>query len=80
MWTVNEVSEISIIDFQRLAEIEAEVVILGTGASLVFPPQNLTLALINKGIGLEIMDTPAACRTYNILAGDGRKPLAGLIL
>ena len=80
MWTVSDVSEVSINDFQRLADIEAEVIILGTGSSLVFPPQSLTLPLINKGIGLEIMDTPAACRTYNILAADGRKPLAGLIL
>ena len=80
MWTVRDVSEVSINDFQRLADIEAEVIILGTGSSLVFPPQSLTLPLINKGIGLEIMDTPAACRTYNILAADGRKPLAGLIL
>jgi uncharacterized protein len=80
MWAVNEVSEVSINDFQRLAEIDAEVIILGTGPTLVFPPQSLTLPLINKGIGLEVMDTPAACRTYNILAADGRKPLAGLIL
>ena len=80
LWTVSEVSEVSIEDFQHLAGIEAEVIILGTGSSLVFPPQSVTHPLINKGVGLEIMDTPAACRTYNILAADGRKPLAGLIL
>jgi len=80
MWNVNEVSDVSINDFQRLSEIEAEVIILGTGSTLIFPPQSLTLPLIKKGIGLEVMDTPAACRTFNILAADGRKPLAGLIL
>ena len=80
VWDVNEVSEVSINDFQRLCEFEAEVIILGTGSTLVFPPQSITRPIIDKGIGLEVMDTPAACRTYNILAADGRKPVVGLIL
>ena len=79
MWSVSEVSSLNIKVFQQLAEINAEVVILGTGDSIVFPETRFTVPLINKGIGLEVMDTPAACRTYNALISDGRKAIAGLI-
>ena len=67
-------------DFAQLAAAKPDVALLGTGATLRFPPPRLTRALVEAGIGLEVMDTAAACRTYNILAAEGRKVAAGLLI
>ena len=80
LWDVNDVSALTAEHFQHLANLGAEVVILGTGAHTTFPPPPLTRPLIQNRIGLEPMPTPAACRTYNILASDGRKAVAALIV
>lgn len=66
--------------FSTLAELELEILLLGTGPKLRFPSPHLIHALAQQGIGLEAMDTFAACRTYNILAAEGRKVAAALIL
>ncbi|HRQ56004.1 MAG TPA: Mth938-like domain-containing protein [Azoarcus taiwanensis] len=66
-------------DFSRLLEWSPEVVLVGTGSRLRFPPYALLRPLIDAGIGFEIMDLPAACRTYNVLAGEGRAVLAALM-
>ncbi len=67
-------------DFAALLAHAPEIVLLGTGASLRFPHPRLTRALAEAGIGLEVMDTAAACRTFNILAAEGRKVVAALII
>ena len=56
-----------------------EIVLLGTGRRLRFPPAALTRSLAAARVGLEVMDTPAACRTYNILTGERRRVLAALL-
>ena len=66
-------------DFALLAELAPEIVLLGTGAHLRFPRPELTRALMEARIGLEVMDTGAACRTYNILAAEERKVAAALL-
>ena len=66
-------------EFAALLAYKPEVVLLGTGASIRFPHPGLTRALTNAGVGLEVMDTPAACRTYNILAAEGRAVVAVLL-
>jgi len=66
-------------DFARLAELEPEIVLLGTGSRLRFPRPELTRALTEARIGLEVMDIHAACRTYNILAAEERKVAAALL-
>lgn len=66
--------------FEMLAELQPEVVILGTGAKLQFPSPAITRALVEAKIGLEVMDTGAACRTYNILMSDGRRVAAALLM
>ncbi len=53
---------------------------LGTGNTVVFPPRELVIAMARSGIGLESMDTPAAARTFNVLAGEGRRVAAVLYL
>ena len=80
LWNVSMVSDLSSREFDRLAELPAEVVLLGTGSTLHFPDMALTRTLLEKNIGLEVMDTAAACRTYNILVSDGRSVVAALIL
>jgi uncharacterized protein len=67
-------------DFATLAALKPEVALFGTGQRLRFPHPRLTRALTDAGIGLDVMDTPAACRTFNILAAEGRKVAAGMLL
>ena len=63
-----------------LIELAPQVIVLGTGTRQVFPAPAVTRAALARGIGVEIMDTGAACRTYNILMGEGRKVVAGLMM
>ena len=66
--------------FQRLLALQPELVIFGSGARLKFVSPALYRALIEKRVGIETMDTAAACRTYNVLAGEHRRVLAALLL
>ena len=66
-------------DFAFLRTLEAEIVLLGTGARQRFPHPRLTAALARAGIGVEVMDVQAACRTYNILVAEERKVAAALL-
>lgn len=61
---------------QALLDGDPELIVVGTGWTAAFPPRALVFALARRGIGLETMDTPAACRTFNILIGEGRRPAA----
>lgn len=79
-WGPINATELGLKDFQRIADLEPEVVVLGTGAHLRFPVPATTQALIQARIGLEVMDTAAACRTYNILMGEGRRVAAALLM
>jgi len=67
-------------DFERLLQTAPEIVLLGTGAVQRFPHPRLTAPLHRAQVGIEVMDTRAACRTYNILVGEGRNVTAALIL
>jgi uncharacterized protein len=67
-------------DFARLVDDKPEIVLFGTGARIRFPRPGLTRSLVDARIGLEVMDTPAACRTFNILAAEGRRVTAALLL
>ena len=66
--------------FARLAQVDAEIVIFGSGSRIRFPRPAWLAPLIAKRIGVETMDTAAACRTYNILAQEGRKVAAALLI
>jgi uncharacterized protein len=79
-WQPRCFEEINSENIAAIADYDPEVVVLGTGARLRFPASGLTAALINRGIGVEVMDTPAACRTYNLLAADGRRVVAALLM
>jgi len=66
--------------FDELLRHGPELVIFGSGVRLRFPKPALLRALIERGIGVEAMDTAAACRTYNVLASEGRNVVAALLL
>ncbi|MEO5573854.1 MAG: MTH938/NDUFAF3 family protein, partial [Gammaproteobacteria bacterium] len=66
--------------FDRVAILRPELVLFGSGARLRFPLPALTANLLNQGIGVEVMDTGAACRTYNILINEGRNVAAALLM
>ncbi len=79
-WATGGFDALAESDFAPLAQGKPDVVILGTGSSIRFPHPRLSRALVDAGIGLEVMDTAAACRTYNILAAEGRRVAAALIV
>jgi uncharacterized protein len=64
----------------RLEELQPEIIVLGTGLRLRFPDAAFTAGFLSQGIGVEIMDTTAACRTYNILLSEGRRVVAALLM
>jgi uncharacterized protein len=67
-------------DFAQLLAQKPEVVLFGAGPAIRFPHPRLTSALTDAGVGVEVMDTPAACRTFNILTAEGRSVVAALLL
>ena len=79
-WTVDDVSRFSADDFAAIIESRPEIVVLGTGWQPVLPPTEIVFAMARNGIGFESMDTPAACRTFNILVNEGRRVAAVLIV
>jgi uncharacterized protein len=79
-WAPRTFEALSDADFDTLANLGADIVLLGTGRKLRFPHPRLTTRLLSRRIGLESMDTAAACRTYNILSAEGRNVAAALII
>lgn len=79
-WPPQAITELTPHHLQAIIKLMPEVVLIGTGEKQVFPDSKIFASLYNKNIGIEIMNTAAACRTFNILASEGRKVTAGLIL
>ncbi len=79
-WVVEGVDTLREEDLEFLAGLGVEIVLLGTGNKLRFLHPRLLQSLALAGVGVEVMDTHAACRTYNILVAEGRKVAAALIL
>ncbi|MDE2371601.1 MAG: Mth938-like domain-containing protein [Burkholderiales bacterium] len=79
-WEVAELADLTSAHFERIAALRPELVIFGSGARLRFVAPALLRSLIEERIGVETMDTPAACRTYNVLASEGRLVLAALLV
>jgi uncharacterized protein len=79
-WDCASFEELSAAHFSRIAELQPELVIFGSGTRLRFPPPAFLRDLMSRRIGVETMDTLAACRTYNILAGEGRHVIAALLI
>ncbi len=79
-WNVERFEDLIEAHFSQLAEQGAELVIFGSGSRLRFVHPSWLQALMRQRIGIETMDTQAACRTYNILAGEGRSVVVALLI
>ena len=79
-WDVAGFETLTAGDFEKLLELAPEIVIFGSGNTLRFPHPQLTRALSARSIGVEVMDTRAACRTYNILIAEARQAVAALLI
>jgi uncharacterized protein len=78
-WTAASFDSLSDSDFAALLNLSPELVLLGTGTRQRFPHPRLTRALTEARIGIEVMNTAAACRTYNILMSEGRRVVAAFL-
>ncbi|MFZ5501934.1 MAG: Mth938-like domain-containing protein [Pseudomonadota bacterium] len=78
-WTVASFANLEESDFSYFLPLKPEVLIFGTGSKQQFPHPRLYRALTDAGVGVEFMDTAAACRTYNILVAENRKVIAAIL-
>jgi uncharacterized protein len=78
-WRVAVPADVTLADLEPALALEPEILLLGTGGSLIWPEADLMSALAARGIGLEIMSTPAACRTFNVLVHERRRVVAALL-
>jgi uncharacterized protein len=79
-WAPQVITELTPAALELIAPLKPDILLIGTGASLVFIKAEIYGALINQGIGVEIMDTSAACRTFNALTAENRRVVAALII
>jgi len=79
-WHAGSLSELAAEQMRAVLACQPEIVLLGTGRRLQFPASEVSQTCHEAGIGLEVMDTGAACRTYNILAMEGRRVVAALLM
>jgi uncharacterized protein len=79
-WPVKSFEGLESDHFAQMVALQPELILIGTGSKQRFPKPELLKALISAKIGFEIMDSQAACRTYNILVGEGRQVLLALIV
>ena len=78
-WPVGDVRSMTPADLDALLVLQPALVVLGTGAQQRFPPAAVMAACLQRGIGLEAMTNAAAARTYSVLAGEGRRVVAGFV-
>ena len=79
-WRPRAIAELDPADMDAVLALEPALVLLGSGASLRFPAPAVLAACLTRGIGIEVMDNAAAARTFNLLAGEGRRVAAGFLL
>lgn len=79
-WPATDFASLTAVHFDYFLELKPEVLLFGTGAKQQFASPELYKALIKARIGIEFMDTPAACRTYNILVAEDRHVIAAVLL
>lgn len=79
-WPVIDVTAMQPADLEPLLGMAPELIVLGSGAQQAFPPPQTLAACLARGVGLETMTNAAAARTYSVLAGEGRRVVAGFVL
>lgn len=79
-WRPQTLEELTESDLQTVFALDPQIVVLGSGVRQRFPDARLVAAILARGIGCEVMDTGAACRTYNVLVSEDRPVVAALLL
>jgi uncharacterized protein len=79
-WPVESIVALTEADYESFLRYKPEIILFGSGTQVILPPSRLLGWFGERRIGVEVMTTSAACRTYNLLAGEGRKVVAGLII
>jgi len=79
-WQPTQIAQLETAHIEFLVSLEPEIILLGTGQSLSFPEPSLMAVALHQGIGFEVMDTGSACRTFNVLAAEGRNIAAALMI
>ncbi|HVF39439.1 MAG TPA: Mth938-like domain-containing protein [Gemmatimonadaceae bacterium] len=79
-WDAHDIEGLSPADFDTVLALNPEIVILGTGGTLRFPRPEIMRTFAANAIGFEVMDTKAACRTYNVLVTEGRQVVAAILI
>lgn len=79
-WPVRDVKAMTPQDLEQMLALDPEVILLGSGAAQKFPPAAVMAACLSRGVGLETMTNAAAARTFNILAGEGRRVVAAFVI
>lgn len=79
-WRPQRFEDLTVDDFTPLIEMDPELILLGTGRETRVPPHRILAEVMGKGIGLEFMDTGAACRTFNVLVGEERAVVAAMLM
>jgi uncharacterized protein len=79
-WPPQHPNQLTIDDLEIILALEPELILVGTGSALQFPDSAILKGVIRAGIGIDFMDSRAVCRTYNILAEEGRHVAAGIII
>ena len=79
-WAPNTLQELQISDLEVIVAMNPEIVLLGTGSQMLFPYPALLALFLERKIGIEFMDTGAACRTFNVLTSEGRNVAAALLI
>ena len=78
-WAVTDAAELSEEQLEPILQLKPEIVLIGTGSKQVFLPPELMMFFYSRNTGFEVMTTDAACRTFNVLASEGRKVVAALL-
>ena len=79
-WPVADITAMRPADLDALFELQPELILLGSGETQAFPPAEVMATCLQRGIGLESMTNAAAARTFNVLAGEGRRVVAGFAI
>jgi uncharacterized protein len=79
-WRPQHLDELTVDDLEPVLAMQPDILLLGSGARQKFPPPALMESVLKRGIGIEVMDTGAACRTYNVLVSEDRNVVAALFI
>ncbi|MCW9012806.1 MAG: Mth938-like domain-containing protein [Gammaproteobacteria bacterium] len=79
-WPLTDINQLTAEHLAPILAMKPEVILIGTGQKLTFPPASSYASVIHQGIGIEFMDSGAACRTFNVLVSENRTVVAGIIL